>query len=67
MPNDYLIDYLLLLFLLKIKNFIKIMNKLAERYALEDKSIFIINLGKLFMFVLLMGHIFASIWLFVGN
>lgn len=61
------IDITLVLFLFKFKNIIRILNKLSEQYALRAKTIFLINIMKLFGFVIIMGHIFASVWLFIGN
>lgn len=60
------LNYSLLLFFFKLKNIMKTFNKYEEAYAMKSKSIFFINFGKLFGFVIIMGHFFACIWLYLG-
>lgn len=44
----------------------KIANKLQETYVLSVKVNNIIGLIKLLFFIIFMGHVFSSIFLFLG-
>ena len=62
-----LLELSLLFMFLKIKKFSRISNKLMERWMLGQNLRNSISLIKLLLSVLMISHVFACIWVFIGR
>ncbi|EAR84198.2 cyclic nucleotide-binding domain protein (macronuclear) [Tetrahymena thermophila SB210] len=57
----------LLLYFIKGMRITKLLTKLEEQFQVTRKQLNLLQLVKLLVFVLIVSHIFACIWLFVGK
>ncbi|KAL4438145.1 hypothetical protein ABPG74_016924 [Tetrahymena malaccensis] len=58
---------ILLLYFIKGMRISKLLTKLEEQFQVTRKQLNLLQLVKLLVFVLIVSHIFACIWLFVGK